>query len=316
MTDHPAPPRILVVGAGAIGGYFGGRLLAAGRDVTFLVRPGRAAQLARDGLVIRSPCGDVHVPAPPHVLADDLRAPFDLVLLSCKAYDLDGAMTAMAAAVGAATMILPLLNGLRHLDALDARFGAARVLGGQCAILATLDPAGTVRHLGAMHALSFGRRDGTPVPGIAAMMQNAGFDGRMSGTILHDMWEKWVLLATMAGSTCLLRAAVGDIMAAGGRDFVRALLAECCAVAAAAGYAPRAEALARTEAMLLAAGAPTTASMLRDIEQGGRIEADHIIADLLARHAAAGPDTAAPLLRLVLLHLRAYEARRARSAAA
>src|SRR5438128_215431 len=84
--------RILVVGAGAIGGYFGGRLLQANRDVTFLVRERRAAQLRETGLVIRSPAGDLHVPGPPVVLAADLRHPYDLILLACKAYDLENAI--------------------------------------------------------------------------------------------------------------------------------------------------------------------------------------------------------------------------------
>jgi 2-dehydropantoate 2-reductase len=139
--------RVLVVGAGAIGGYFGGRLLQAGRDVTFLVRPRRAAQLAQTGPVIRSMLGDVDLPAPPTVTADTLREPFDIVLLSCKAYDLDDAMTSFAPAVGPETAILPLLNGMRHPDALEARFGGDHVLGGQCLISAALDPDGRILHL-------------------------------------------------------------------------------------------------------------------------------------------------------------------------
>ena len=111
--------KILVVGAGAVGGYFGGRLLEVGREVTFLVRPRRAAQLAKSGLVIKSPAGDVTVSAPKTVAAAALNQAFDLVLLSCKAYDLEGAIAAFAPAIGPGTLILPLLNGLRHLDRLD-----------------------------------------------------------------------------------------------------------------------------------------------------------------------------------------------------
>jgi 2-dehydropantoate 2-reductase len=145
--------RVLVAGAGAIGGYFGGRLLEAGRDVTFLVRPRRAAELAQTGLVIRSKLGDMNLPAPPTVTSDTLRQPFDLVILSCKAYDLDDAMTSFAPAVGPETVILPLLNGMRHLDALEARFGANHVLGGQCLISAVLDPDGRIRHRSDTHTL-------------------------------------------------------------------------------------------------------------------------------------------------------------------
>jgi 2-dehydropantoate 2-reductase len=314
MPDAPAPLRILVVGAGATGGYFGGRLAAAGRDVTFLVRPARAARLAREGLAIRSPHGDVRIAAPAHVVADALREPFDLVLLSCKAYDLDAAIADFAPAVGEATAILPLLNGMRHLDALDARFGAARVLGGTCAISAALDDDGTIVQFNDMHSLSFGERDGSAsarVGAIAVALRDAVFDARASEAILRDMWEKWVFLAALAGITCLMRAAVGDIVTAGGRDLALALLEECRETAAASGFAPRDAFMARATAMLSAPASVFTASMLRDIERGGRTEADHVIADLILRRRALGLP-APSVLPLVRLHLLAYEARRAR----
>ena len=165
--------RILVVGAGATGGYFGGRLLEAGRDVTFLVRPRRAAQLAETGLVIRSPKGNFHHPRPQTVLAEALREPFDLVLLNCKAYDLDDAIRSFAPAVGPTTAVLPLLNGMRHLEVLERHFGSEAVLGGQCAISAALDERGTINHLNDVHLLSYGERDNTRsarVLSIAATM--------------------------------------------------------------------------------------------------------------------------------------------------
>src|SRR6267154_1339081 len=174
--------RILIGGAGAIGGYFGGRLLQAGRDVIFLVRPRRAAQLAKTGLAIRSPRGDADLGAPT-ITAEQLRSPYDLVLLSCKAYDLVGAMDSFAPAVGPETAILPLLNGIGHLEALAARFGKGAALGGQVE------------------------------------------------SILQDMWEKWTFIATAAGITCLMRASVGDIVAAGGAPIAEALLDEISAIA-------------------------------------------------------------------------------------
>ena len=308
--------RVLVVGAGAIGGYFGGRLLEAGRNVTFLVRPGRAARLARDGLMIRSPRGDVHLPAPPRVLAEDLNRPFDLVLLSCKAYDLDGAMAAFAPAVGSGTAILPLLNGMGHLNRLDARFGPERVLGGECLISATLDADGRVVHLNDAHALLFGERDGARTAraeAIAAVFAGAGFDSRLSEAILQEMWEKWVFIAAAAGITCLMRASVGDVVAAGGADLAAGLLDECAAIAAGCGFAPRPEFLDRTRRMLTAPGAPLTASMLRDVEHGAPTEVDQILGDLL-RRAGAGVEggASASLLRIALVHVEAYEARRPR----
>jgi len=307
--------RILVVGAGGTGGYFGGRLLAAGRDVTFLVRPRRAAQLAADGLVIRSRLGDAVLVSPPTVLADGIEAPFDLVLLSCKAYDLAAAIDAFAAAVGAQTAILPVLNGMRHLDALDARFGRERVLGGQCVIAATLDEAGRVVHLNEAHSLTFGERDGgmsERIRRIADAFAGANFDSRPSATAAQDMWEKWVALATLAAGTCLMRAAIGDIVQAGGADLALTLLHECSAIASAHGFEPSVAANERVRTFLTDGASKITASMLKDIERGGPIEADHIIGDLIAR---APTDALPTLLPIVLVHLKAYEARRARELA-
>src|SRR5271166_4902748 len=167
--------RILVVGAGAIGGYFGGRLLQAGRDVTFLVRPRRAVLLAKYGLSIRSRFGDFHRPAPPLVSKEDLAEPFDLILLSCKAYDLDGAITSFAGAVGPNTAILPLLNGMRHLDVLADRFGMERVLGGVAVISATLAP--TEAFSSQRTSRAYLRRTGR-FPFAAGQDNRVGGDGR------------------------------------------------------------------------------------------------------------------------------------------
>jgi 2-dehydropantoate 2-reductase len=306
--------RILVVGAGGIGGYFGGRLLSAGRDVTFLVRERRAAQLAGSGLVVRSPLGDLDLPAPPTVTADALDGAFDLILLSCKAYDLDAAMDSLAPACGPNTAILPLLNGMQHRDLLEARFGAERVLGGLCLISTVLDPDGRVLHLNDIHTLSFGEPDGVRSPrieAIAATLSDAGFDARLSDSIVQEMWEKWIFIATGAGATCLMRAAICDIVAAGGQHVVTALLDESAAIATAEGFPPRAAAIERTRDSYTKPDSTMTASMLRDMERGGPIEADHIIGDLLRR---GGGPAASPTLRIVLAHLKAYEAHRAREA--
>jgi len=304
--------RILVVGAGAIGGYFGARLLEARRDVTFLVRPRRAAQLAR-GLSVVSRFGNIDLVAPPTVTAEALHESFDLIVLSCKAYDLGGAMDSVAPAVGPRTAILPLLNGMRHLDLLKARFGAEHVLGGQCLISAALDADGRVLHLNDTHLLAFGELDGSRsarVEAIASILSGARFDARLSEAILQEMWEKWVFIAAGAGITCLIRAAVGDIVAAGAADLSSALLDECAAIAARQGFRPSQASIERSRAMLTAAGSPVTASMLRDIENGAPVEADHILGDLLAR--AGRPADARWLLRIAYAHVKAYEARRAR----
>lgn len=312
--------RILVVGAGATGGYFGGRLAEAGRDVTFLVRARRAAQLAANALVIKSMHGDFTLPSPQLVLSENIAGPFDLILLSCKAYDLDSAIDAIAPAVGPGSAILPVLNGMRHLDVLDARFGRERVLGGQCIIAATLDERGAIVHLNDAHSLTFGERDGglsDRVRAIAEAMSGACFDARASEQATQEMWEKWTALATLAASTCLMRAAIGDILAApAGERVISGLLAECAAIAKANGHAPRAAFIDRMRATLLQHGSTLTASMLRDVERNGPTEADHIIGDLLARRPnAVGSDSTPSLLELAYSHLKAYDARRARSPA-
>jgi 2-dehydropantoate 2-reductase len=301
--------RILVVGAGAIGGYFGGRLLQAGADVTFLVRPKRAGELASAGLVIKSPHGDVTLKNPPTVQADKLSEKFDVVLLSCKAFDLNDAIASFAAAVGPNTAIIPFLNGMLHLDVLDKKFGAERVLGGQCAIAATLNEQREVVQLSPMQSLSFGERDGkmsARVTAIADIMAKGNFAGQPTDNIMQEMWEKWVFLATLAGSTSVMRAAVGDIIASpGGRDFILGVRDEISAVAKAAGYAPRAPFLERTQGMLTAEGSMLTASMFRDIKVGAAVESDQIIGDLIARADAAKAPV--PRLRVIYTHLKAYE---------
>src|SRR6202161_2240298 len=284
--------HILVVGAGAMGGYFGGRLLEAGRDVTFLVRPRRNAQLAKSGLVIRSRFGDVSLPAPPTVTADSLREPVDLILLSCKSYDLQSAADSFAPAVGPNTAILPLLNGMGHIEYLGGRFGAAAVLGGQCVISVTLDGDGHILHLNDTHGLSFGEQNGETsrrAEAIPSPFSGAKCESRLSKTILQEMWKKWVLIATMAGSNCLMRAAVGDIVAAGAENLSLALLDECAGIATARGFAPSAAAMARNRGMLTTPGSTFAASMLRDIERGAPTEANHILGDLIRRgDAGAG----------------------------
>lgn len=307
--------RVLVLGAGATGGYFGGRMVEAGCDVTFLVRPARAAALQANGLVIESPLGDIRTPVRA-VTKDKVGDGWDVVLLSCKAFDLEDAIESIAASVGAQTRVLPVLNGLAHLDRLDARFGASRVLGGLCAIAATLTRDGVVRHLNRAHTFVFGPRSDDQrgfCEELFADVGRARVDCRLSDAIILEMWEKWVMLATLAASTCLMRAPVGDIMAApGGEDFVTGLLDEIQAIAAANGNAARPKPLANARKLLTEAGSGFAASMLRDVEAGGRIEADHIVGDLLRRGTEAGVDAAR--LRIAYAHLKAYEAKRAREA--
>jgi len=306
--------RFLVVGAGATGGYFGGRLAEAGREVTFLVRPARAERLAATGLTITSPAGNITLRSPATVLATDLRAPFDVVILSCKAYDLDGAIESFAPAVGPNTTVVPLLNGMRHLDSLDARFGADRVLGGACFISAKLGEYGQVAHVSDIHRLAFGERAGgrsRRMEAIAAAMAGVKFESIASEEIVLEMWEKWVFLASLAAITCLTRSAVGDIITAGGANLAAALFDECRAIATAAGYPPRLDSIRASLGRLTDSGSEVTASMLGDIERRGRTEADHVLGDLIRRRGVVS-DGDRSLLRVAYIAVKAGEARAAR----
>jgi 2-dehydropantoate 2-reductase len=301
--------RILIVGAGAVGGYFGARLAAAGRDVTLLVRPARAEQLRQTGLVLKSPHGDLAV-QPKLLLASEIDTHFDLILLSTKAYSLDAAINDFAPAVGPQTMILPILNGLRHLDTLDARFGEKAVLGGSTRVVADLSPEGYVLQFGPLHDIIFGERDKSVTPRIEALnatLQGCGFPATLSPDILTALWMKWTLLSALGGTTCLLRGSIGAIEATeGGVKTVRAIFAESVAISAANGYPATPEYLAQNTARMTEPGSALTASMFRDLQKGAPVEADHIIGDFLSRGRAHSIE--APMLRAAYVQLSIYSA--------
>jgi 2-dehydropantoate 2-reductase len=309
--------RILVLGAGGVGGYFGGRLAEAGVAVTFLVRPARAALLRDRGLVIESPLGNVVLRpqlATPETVGGAPGGAFDAVLLTAKHYDLEQAMAAIRPAVGADTAILPLLNGLTHLDRLDAAFGAEHVLGGVAYIGATLSPDGVVRHLNRAQGITFGERHGGNSPRVAALAQafaRTRLDARASSAILQDMWEKFVMIGAVAGINCLMRGTIGEVMAAAeGEAVTLSLLAECEAVAAASGFASRPQQSAQTRAMLTDRDSANAASMMRDLVGGARTEGEALLGDLLSRARALR--VPAPILQAALCHLQVHEARLAR----
>lgn len=303
--------RILVLGAGAIGGYYGGRLVEGGVDVTFLVRGRRAAQLAERGLVVRSALGDIERKVKT-VDAGRIAEPFDLVLLSCKAYDLDDAIESIIPAVGPRSAILPLLNGINHMAALSGRFGAERVLGGSCGIGAVLEPSGEVRHVGNMEWLTFGEVSGersARCDDIAETFSRSKINATQSDNIMQAMWDKFVQLASLAAASTLTRANVGEMLTAPlGEWLVLESLKECREVASADGHPPTAAAVERTRKMLTTHGSPFTASMQRDLGAGGRTEGDHIIGDLVRRGEKRGIE--APLLKIALANLQVHEARR------
>ncbi|MBR0700727.1 2-dehydropantoate 2-reductase [Bradyrhizobium sp. 62B] len=307
--------RVLVIGAGALGGYYGACLVRAGRDVTFLVRGTRAEQLRLNGLQVVSPHGDFAV-QPRIVLTKDLKEPFDVVLVGVKAYSLDDAMTQFAPAVGPSTLILPILNGLKHVDALAARFGAARVLGGLANVSAGLDADGRVVQFMANQTIVFGEVEGAlseRALALEGLLDVPGIDVRASEAIMQDMWEKFVQLSTLAGITCLMRASIGDILAVpNGEQSIFRLFAECCAVATASGFEPRAPFIEFDRKLFTTLDSPLKASMLRDIERGSVTESEHILGDMANRARALGIET--PLLDLARAHVSAYEVGRRRAA--
>jgi 2-dehydropantoate 2-reductase len=301
---------MLVVGAGSIGGLFGGRLAQAGRDVTFLVRAGRAEQLRRDGLQIVSPLGNATV-RPKLLASKDIHDAFDVVFLSVKAYSLESAISDFAPAVSDRTMILPILNGMKHMDTLAAHFGARAVIGGACKAATMLDKQGRIVQLTKLQDLAYGEMDGSRSERVSRLdefMQGAGFDARISPSIALEMWQKWTLLATLGGVICLMRGNTGEIEAAhGGREFLTGFLNEVVSVIQAAG-APLGEAfIAATSEALLKSGAPTTSSLYRDLQEGNRVEADQILGDLLLRGVKAG--LRAPLISAAYTQLCVYQNR-------
>ena len=307
--------RILILGVGGVGGFYGAHLLASRRDVTFLVRPNRAAQLAERGLKLLSPLGDLELPPPPTVLPGHIQSTWDLILLSCKAYDLATSIDAIAPAVGPETSILPMLNGMVHMDTLDQRFGRERILGGATNVSSVRDSAGRILHLNRLDSVQFGDRDepsGPRITRVAQTLSNAGFTANLTPNILQEMWNKWVGISSIAGFTCLMRAAVGDFVAAGATPLYLQLLDECMSVAAAERYPISPEYRALVVSKFTEPGSLFTASMLRDIEAGSPIEAHQIIGALLERAGKHSLKT--PILELVNANLRSYELRKSREA--
>jgi 2-dehydropantoate 2-reductase len=301
--------RVLVLGAGATGGYFGTRLMEAGADVSFLVRPQRAAKLARDGLKIYGAKREFHG-AINAITSVSSPAEFDLILLSCKAYDLQSAIAAIAPAVGKNTRILPLLNGLRHLQALDAEFGAEHVLGGLCQISVGLDNDGAIKQVGSMDRLNFGvRSPAQTIPDVVrAGLLKVEVGVSESDDILAAMWRKFTFITALAGITSLMRATIGEIVAtADGADLATWLFMECAETARRSGYPPSDASIAETIEILTAPNSPLKASMARDLERGARTEVEHVLGDMLARARTHGVD--APLLSAACTHLRIHEAR-------
>ena len=306
--------RILVIGAGAVSGYFGARLVQHGRDVTFLVRAPRAEQLRRDGLRIAGERGEFAVEPKLLTAAELATSPerFDLVLLGVKAYSLAGAVADFAPAVGPGTAILPLLNGMAHLEVLRARFGAGAVLGGLTRIVADLDAEGRIVLMEKLHDLTFGELDAQVTERITRIddaLSGCEFDAELSSDILASMWLKWALLSSIGAITLLGRGTVGEInRVPGGRDLALGVAHEAMAIAAANGYRLDPADVAMIEKRLTREESILVSSLYRDLHKGAPVEADHILGDLL--HRAALQHVPAPLLQAAYTQTKVYESRR------
>jgi len=300
--------KILVVGAGAVGGYFGARLAQAGRDVTFLVRPSRAQHLRSEGLRIVSPHGDLTL-QPKTITAKELDRPFDIIFLSVKAQALDQAMDDMSPAVGPNTMIYPVLNGMRHIETLIRRFGEHAVLGGVCMVVTDLDEQGRIIQITPMEKLTYGELSGEITSRIRSFdetMRNARFETELSTAIMQAMWHKWVMIASLGLVTCLLDGPIGEINAVpdGERTILRAL-DECAAVSAACGFPLPPPLVAFLYQAVTAKGSNLTSSMYRDLKKGAPVEVDNILGDLLEHGHSHHVD--APLLQAGCVRLRIYQ---------
>jgi 2-dehydropantoate 2-reductase len=305
-------PKILVLGAGGTGGYFGGRLAESGADVTFLVREGRRKILSEQGLRIESPFGDAQV-AVKTVLAPEVAPVYEAVILTCKAYDLDAAIATIAPAVAPNGYVLPFLNGIAHIDVLNETFGRHRVLGGTAKIQATIVPDGAIRQFNDWRTLTFGEQSGEMterVRTLAALFEAAkGVEVFAVADIVQRMWDKLVHLSTAAAMTCLMRANVGEILRTPyGRELFLDQLRCGAAIAAANGHAPSASFMTSWEETFSQQDSQYSTSMLRDIERGGQTEVEHILGFMLDKAVKAR--IPCNTLLLAYTNVKAYEQRR------
>lgn len=304
--------RLLVVGCGGIGGYFGGRLAEAGVDVTFLVRPPRAEQLKAHGLKIISHRGDVQL-AVKTAIKTELKPEFDLILLTCKSYHLSACLDEIEPVVGPQTLVLPLLNGLDHYHIIQARLGREKVVFGFCNISAGLGQQGEIVHYNTIHEMTLGIEPSQDLPigldKVLAVLQSASFVVRNGQDVWQELWEKFVFINALAAATTLMKANIGQIMATRyGRSLISTIVDECQAIAVAAGFPVRKRADKMARDAMLAPGSEFSASMLKDMQAGRPVEHESLLGDLIRRARSLG--ITAPLLEAAYCHLQIYEQQR------
>lgn len=295
--------KILIVGAGGVGGFFGAKLFQAGADITYLLREQRHQLIQAQGLMVETPRGSFTI-RPQVVLADQLEPIYDLIILACKAFDLESTLISIAKA-SSKGIILPFLNGFTHLDTLDHRFGKERVMGGVAHIAATISASGVVKQLTELSSLTIGQRtpgQETLCQELFALCKKADFDSFYQANIEQALWDKWVFLATLAGMTTICRGSVGEIAATPyGKDLCRQMFAECCAIATEQGYAITQKVQLSALEILTKEGSPFTASMLRDLLAGKKNEFQHILGSLIDFASVASIEC--PLLKIAYTHM-------------
>ncbi|HFK1451272.1 MULTISPECIES: 2-dehydropantoate 2-reductase [Bacillus cereus group] len=300
--------RILVLGAGGVGGFFGGRLVEKGEEVTFLVRSKRKKQLEERGLVIRSVNGDFSF-QPKLITKEDRTAPFDVILFSTKAYHLNEAIQDLKPFVGENTVIIPLLNGIAHVSLLQKEFGEEKVIGGLCFIETTLNDQGEIVQTSTANRLVFGEmksQDSERIKHISKAFAGTKSSFILSENIMQDMWQKYLFITVMSGVTTLMRAPIGPIRESeGGRDFIQNLFEECMQIMRCIGAPIKDNIVQEHMKTIDKISYNMKSSMQRDMEKGSSIEAKHLQGYLL--DVAEQFSIEAPLLGAVYQNLKVYE---------
>lgn len=296
--------RILIVGAGATGIAMGVRLAAQGRDVTFFVREARRDALRRSGAVLSAPDGR-HASLASTVTANELTEQFDLILVTVKAGAIAAVVEEIAPAVGADTTIIPFLNGMKHIDMLDARY-PGQVVGGLIKIIASLDDQGGAVQMTSLAEITFGSLTSGLLPTwVKQTLDVSGLTVIETAGMQQNLWEKWAFISAAGIVTCLFDNTVGNIRGAGGLQYIESTISETELVAAAAGYEPREAAHAQSLAILTEPGSAFTSSLFRDMSTGNVTEAEHILGDFAVQARNLG--VRVPLLDLALVRIRAAE---------
>jgi 2-dehydropantoate 2-reductase len=303
--------KLLIVGAGGIGGYYGSKLMLAGADVTYLLREKRQAHIEKHGLVVETPQGSYTV-NPKTITAQELQPIYDLIILAPKAFDLEDSLQAISGA-SSQGFILPFLNGLAHIEQLDRLFGRERVIGGIAHIAATITETGAVKQLTDLHVLTVGAR--TPSQEAVAkefygLCQKTDFNAVYSDNIEQALWDKWTFLSTLAGMTTLCNGSIGEIITTPyGEALTNTMYQQCCAIAEAHGYAIADGVQTKSIEMLTLAGSPMTASMLRDLNAGNKTEHAHILLEMINKAQSKQLDC--DLIKMAYTHIELIQRRQA-----